>query len=495
MGIVARQSIWNTVLLYAGVVIGYFNVTYFFPQVIGKEGYGLTRIILSVVFIAQNFAMLGTPGILMKFFPKFSQSGKSGLVRLSLGILLVGLIVICTSLYLLQDTIIELKQESSPLFETYYLLCIPILIALSLYVYFANLCRVHLESVLPVFTYEFLFKLLTTLLLILAWFYSWSLDTFLYAWAGLYFINVLILGAYLIIKGRIDLGWDGSIGRPFFKESMDFGLFNMMAGASNSIISNIDIVMLGLLLTHDSLTRTGFYAIMVYLGNAVLMPTRGLGTIASPLIAKFTEEGNKEKLMNMYERTSLNQMVTTGFLAIGIFINLRHLLIMMDIPYDVGMPVYVLIAITRLVQSGTGVNGQLINYSQFYRYTTYFVAGLALVAIASNYILIPMYALTGAALASMMSITAFEMLKWGFVWKKLRMQPFHRKHLLSIVLGACLLLLDYLLPECEPFWLDMIIRSTLISVAALIMILKVDISPDLRAIIYKVFGKLGVKVQ
>ncbi len=493
MGLVAKQSIWNTLLLYAGVVIGYFNVTFFFPLVIGQEGYGLTRVILSVVFIAQHFAMLGTPSILMKFFPKFSDEGRSGLVRYGLGVLALGLLAICAALYFLQDIIIDLKQEASPLFEDYYLLCIPILIALSLYLYLANLCRVHLQSVLPVFTYEFLFKLLTTLLLGYAWFDNWSLDTFLYAWAGLYFINVIILVVHLLVKKRLDLGWDGTIRKPFLKESMDFGLFNMMAGASNSIISNIDIVMLGLLLTQESLARTGFYAIMVYLGNAVLMPTRGLGTIASPLIAKFTEEGDKDKLKDMYERTSLNQMVATGFLLIGIFINLRSLLVMIDIPYEIGMPVFVLVGLTRLLQSGTGVNGQLINYSSYYRYTTYFIVGLAFVAIVSNYLLIPKLALTGAALASLISISGFEILKWAFVWKKLGMQPFYYKHLLAIALGIGLLGVNYLLPVWEPFWIDILIRSTVVSVIALIIVLKVDISPDLRKIVLKGLGVVGLK--
>ena len=400
----------------------------------------------------------------------------------------------CLALYLLQDTIIAFKQESSPLFEDYYLLCIPILIALSLYLYLANLCRVHLQSVLPVFTYEFLFKFLTTLLLGLAWYYGWALDTFLYAWAGLYFINVLILLVHLLIKKRFDLGWDGSIKKPFLRESMDFGLFNMMAGASNSIISNIDIVMLGLLLTHESLERTGFYAIIVYLGNAVLMPTRGLGTISSPLIAKFTEEGNTAKLKDMYERTSLNQMIATGFLLIGIFINLRSLLVMIDIPYELGMPVFVLVGLTRLLQSGTGVNGQLINYSVYYRYTTYFIVGLALAAIASNYILIPKLALTGAALASLISISGFEILKWAFVWRKLDMQPFHGKHMVAIVLGLGLLLINHFLPVWGPIWLDILMRSSIVSIVALIVLLKVDISPDLRGIVLKGLGMVGIRL-
>ncbi|NND94943.1 MAG: polysaccharide biosynthesis protein [Flavobacteriales bacterium] len=485
MGVVAKQSVFNTILLYAGVVIGYLNVTIFFPRVIGAEGYGLTRVIISIVFISQHFAMLGTPSMVMRYFPRFKDKGGGGLFTYGFLVLGLGFMIVLAGLLFLKEPIIELKRENSPLLESYYFLAIPMLLAMALYSYFTNICRVFLQTVLPIFTYEFMFKVATALLLGLSWYFGWTLHTFLLSWASLYALNFMTLAIYLLWKKKLRFEWDIRINKAFVKESMDFSLFSMMAGASNSIISNIDILMVGLLLVSDSLEMAGIYAIMVYLGNAALMPTRGLSTIASPLAADYAEQKDKEKTAKLYERTSRNQMIAVGFLSIGVFVNLPNLLDFMQIEYNLGMPVFVFIGLARLVQSSSGINGLIINYSEFYRYTTYFIAGLAVVSIALNFLLIPIYALTGAALASFVSITGFELLKWIFVWRKLDLQPFHRKHIVVLALGIVLLAIGYFLPRLDNIWLDLLYRSSIVSLIGAVFILNFDISSDFRVLLIR----------
>jgi O-antigen/teichoic acid export membrane protein len=493
MGIVARQSISNTILLYAGVMIGYLNVTIFFPRVIGAEGYGLTRVILSLVFISQHFAMLGTPSMVMRYFPRFKEKGGQGLFAYGFLVFAIGLLSVIAILLWFKEPIIDIKREDSPLLETYYYLTIPILCFMVLFTFFSNMCRVFLQTVLPIFTYEFLFKVVTAILLGLAWFYDWSLDTFLIYWAGIYAINFLILAVYLLFSGKMNFKWDKSITKSFVKETMDFSLFNMMAGASNSIISNIDILMVGLLLATDSLPMAGVYAILVYLGNAVLMPTRGLATIASPLAAEYAEKGEKHKTEKLYERTSRNQMIAVGFLLIGVFVNLPSLLEFMNIDYSIGMPVFVFIGLARLVQSSTGINGLIINYSEYYRYTTYFIAGLAVVSIILNYLFIPIYELKGAAAASFISIAGFELVKWLFVWRKIGLQPFHRKHLLVLAVGAVLLSIGYYLPRLENIWVDMVYRSTAVTVLGILAVLTLNLSSDFKTVLLRGFRTFGYK--
>ncbi len=494
MGLVAKQSIWNTILLYAGVVIGYLNVTLFFPRVLGAEGYGLTRVILSIVVISQQFSMLGTPSMLLRYFPRFKEKKGGGLFSYAMGLSLIGLLVMILLLIFFKDSIIEMKREQSELLEQFYFLVIPILVFMVGYLFFASMCRVNLKTVLPTLTYGVLFKVFTAILLGFTWYFDWTLSRFLYIWAALFASNSIILVVYLYFKGFLHFKWDKDIDRSFVKESMDFSLFNMMAGASNSIISNVDILMVGLLLTAESLPMAGVYAIMVYLGNAIIMPTKGLSTIASPLIAGYSERGEKEKMERMYKRTSLNQMIAVGFLMIAVYINLPVLLGIMDVSYEVGMPVFLLIGTARLIQSAVGVNGMIINFSEYYRYTTYFIMGLAAVAITTNYLLIPKMGLIGAALASLVSIGGFEFLKLLFVWRKFKLQPFHKKHFLAFIFGFVLLGVNWFIPAMENIWFDLILRSSVISLMTGIFILKVDVSPDLKALLERGFGVLGIKV-
>jgi len=493
MGIVARQSIWNTILLYAGVAIGYVNVVMLFPMIIGDEAYGLTRVLLSIVFIAQQFAMLGTPSILLRYFPRFEDKAQKGLLSYTLLITALSTALIILLLVLFKGPIIDFKVEESTLLSQYYYMAIPIMVCMTAYIFLSSLCRVYLVTTLPIFTYEFLFKIVTMLILVLTWYFEWSLNTFLWVWMLSYFFNVIVLLIHSIWKKRFDLTWSRSLEKPFIKESIDFGFFTMLAGASNSIISNIDILMIGLLLTADSLKLAGIYAIMVYIGNAVLMPSKGLSTIASPLISQYFERDEHDKLQDLYERTSLNQMVVSGFLLLALYINLPRMLELLKIDYTLGLPVFVLIGLSRLVQAGIGVNGFIISYSKYYRWTTYFIMLLAVVAILTNYWLIPLQGIKGAAFATFISISGFELLKWLFVRFKLDLHPFSMRHAKAIAVAVLLLGLNFLIPEIGGwFWWDVLIRSAVFSLLALAALLSFDIAPDLRSMVVRNLNKIGI---
>jgi O-antigen/teichoic acid export membrane protein len=429
----------------------------------------------------------------MKYFPNFSQHGKKGLIPFTLGVLAAGFVLV-SSLYLIfQEPIIAFKVEESALLEEYYLLIIPILLSVILYVYFQNLCRVHLQTVLPMFIYEFVFKIIVALLLGATYYWDWSLETFLYAWTASYSFNFLVLATYLIATGRMDLSWgDGSVDRSFVKSSLDFGLFNTMAGASNSIISNVDILMIGLLLQADSLEGAGIYAIMVYIGNSVLMPTRGLVTIASPMVSDFFEKEDWDGVLRIYRKTSLNQSIITGFLLLLIFVNLEGILKILEVPFDIGAPVFVFIGFARLFQSSTGVNGIIINFSEYYRWTTYFILGLAILAVGTNYLLIPRFGIGGAAMATFISISLYEALKWGFVWSRLGMQPFYRRHLKALGVAVALMAIHWMLPALEDVWLDLIYRSAILSGVGLVAIWYLDISPDLKDTLLQIRSRVGI---
>ena len=67
MGIVAKQSIWNTITLFTGVFLGAINTMILFPMMLEADEYGLTRIIVTIGLLGGQFAMLGMPSVLIKF--------------------------------------------------------------------------------------------------------------------------------------------------------------------------------------------------------------------------------------------------------------------------------------------------------------------------------------------------------------------------------------------------------------------------------------------
>ena len=72
----------------------------------------------------------------------------------------------------------------------------------------------------------------------------------------------------------------------------------------------------------------------------------------------------------------------------------------------------------------TGVNGSIIAMSKYYKVNLVFLVIMGGVNIFLNYLLIPEFGLTGAALATLLSMIIFNVLKYLLLFFKLKMQPF-----------------------------------------------------------------------
>ncbi|MBN4052435.1 oligosaccharide flippase family protein, partial [Sphingobacteriaceae bacterium AH-315-L07] len=92
MGIITRQGFKLSIVTYIGIVLGYVNVVLLFPNILEPEQFGLTRILIAIGVIALQVGQLGTPQIIIKYFPYFqSEENKhSGILFLMLLINFVG---------------------------------------------------------------------------------------------------------------------------------------------------------------------------------------------------------------------------------------------------------------------------------------------------------------------------------------------------------------------------------------------------------------------
>ena len=96
MGIVAKQSVWNTITLFTGVLLGAINTMILFPMMLEADEYGLTRIIVTIGLLGGQFAMMGMPSILIKFLHKFrkKQGNSYGMLRFVLIACMVGVAIV-----------------------------------------------------------------------------------------------------------------------------------------------------------------------------------------------------------------------------------------------------------------------------------------------------------------------------------------------------------------------------------------------------------------
>jgi O-antigen/teichoic acid export membrane protein len=146
----------------------------------------------------------------------------------------------------------------------------------------------------------------------------------------------------------------------------------------------------------------------------------------------------------------------------------------------------------RLVDMLFGVNGQIINISKLYRFDTYSSLSLAVFTIVTNYIFIPIYGIEGAAAATAISIVLFNIIRFFYVYSKLKIQPFDWNILKITLILLLALLVGETLPDLSNVFLDTIYRSVLISLVMASLIYFFKVSEDINRLIIKYFPFFGI---
>ena len=129
-----------------------------------------------------------------------------------------------------------------------------------------------------------------------------------------------------------------------------------------------------------------------------------------------------------------------------------------------------------------------------FRYDTYASIALAIVTIVTNLILIPIYGIEGAAMATFISVVSYHAFKFILILNKLKMQPFTINTLWAILVIVLTYFLMILLPEFDlHFLLNIGIKCMIISVVYLGILWVTGISEDIKLEMKRQFQRFSKK--
>ena len=106
MGVVRKQGVNITLVSFLGVIIGAINTMFVFPNVLGAEGHGLVMLILSIGTVLAQFAHLGIPNTIIRFFP-YLKDRKKFIYRLALQVPLMSLLLLGLVFYIFGDYLFD----------------------------------------------------------------------------------------------------------------------------------------------------------------------------------------------------------------------------------------------------------------------------------------------------------------------------------------------------------------------------------------------------
>jgi O-antigen/teichoic acid export membrane protein len=487
MGIVIRQSAVATALSYAGVVIGYVNLLILFPMYMSPEEVGLSRIIQDAAMLMVPFAQLGTNQVINRYFPEHKNKSQYGeFVAVVFSLLVMTLILFALLFFVFKSSFIDYFSLQSPQVSEYLNYILGLTFILAIYQIMAAFSQSSLNIILPNFLKEVLLRTITLVGIILFAVQLISFQQFINLIIGAYSLNLLILVIYLAGKGVLKVEFKRSyFTTTTLKKMVTFMLFTFLGASGILIIGKVDSLMVTGMI---GLEETAIYTTAFYIAVLIELPKRAVSQISLPLISRAFEEENIGDIREIYHKSAINNLIIGVLIFIGLWINLDSIfsLIPRSEVYALGSMVVLFVGAGKLIDMAAGLNGEIIIMSKYYKVNVYLIIALAIFTVATNYFLIPIYGLNGAAIGSAFALLFFNLSKFIFLYGKLNLQPFSVNTIKVLILGGIVLTIGFWLPEIDNIYLDIFYRSAVVSVIYAITIYLLRPSDDINNLVDKV---------
>lgn len=465
MGIIIRQSIKGTIVNYVGAFIGFLTTMFVLTKFLQPEEIGLTRVIYEAALLMCGFAQLGTSASAIRFFPYFRNPGNrnNGFFFYLLMMPCIGGALFTGIYFLLRGPISDFFGRNSQLFVDYYNWVAPLMFFLLFWAIFETYSNLYMRIVVPKFIREIAVRIMLLVAYLLYAFGYLSLNGLVFAIIIVYATAMLLTLYYVSRIAPLSLKHDFSlVDKPLRKKILKYTLFLIIGALSGNIIGQLDLFMVS---SEMGLDFAGIYTVAFYMAAIIEMPARSITAIASPLASVALKEEDWAQANKLYKTVSLHQLIAGSTIFLLIWINIDNIfaIIPNGTIYQEGKWVVFFIGISKLVSVTLGFGGALILFSRYYYWGLYFTFLLTGLTIYTNYLLIPIFGVSGAAVASLITcVISYSWQQW-IVVKKIKCNPYSIGTLKQIGLILLLFVCNALLPRWSdnPF-VDLCYRTILI---------------------------------
>lgn len=485
MGIVGRQGIQNAIFSYMGIALGIVNKLVLFTHILGKEKMGLEAVILSAAVMLAELSRLGSPSVLLRFYPYFNHNKEAQRqITFFTTILypLLGYLLFAGLILLFKDNFVHFYAEKSPLFVQYYYYVFPIWFGLMLFHGFYTFAQTQLKTVLPTALFEVGSKVFHTIAVLLFYFQLVEIEGFLNIYCFAYLFNTLILLTYLIWLKRyqISLSWSELRGKKM-RIMMKYGLYSFLSRSAYIINDNIAVLQIASL----GLEVTSVFSIASQMALMIYVPTRALSNITVPLVNKHLQSKNYPELAKLYQKASTNGLIFGLLLFVGIWVNIDDLFLLIGKNFAEGKWIFFILASGRMIDVAHGLNVIIIVCSKYYRYNLYSIVLLLIMVVIFNSIFIAKLGGIGPGIAAATAFFIYNSINTYLVWKKFQMQPFSFANVKTLLIAATAWFAAYLTPQIPNVWGNIILHSVVTGGVFFALLLYFKVSEDVTQMLKK----------
>ncbi|MCS7035089.1 MAG: polysaccharide biosynthesis C-terminal domain-containing protein [Saprospiraceae bacterium] len=493
MGVIQRQGLKYTVLNFIGLAIGTASTLLVYSRAEVVETYGLAQYLLSLCVLSFPLLSLSAHTVGVRFFPHFQDLPRGREVFFGLVVLmpLTGWLLWAIPAALWWPWLQQRAGLSGLQMGLVFPLTLFYSLSLTLTYYASNRQRIVVPSLL----FEVSLKLTLPLLMLALW-QSW-----LEQWAVL----ALLVGHFALVAAAlffylIKLGeriawprwaeWPASLRR----DMLGYGVFGITSGLALLLATKADTFLVGSL---TDMRRTGIYAIALNIAVAMDIPLKGLLTVSIPIMSQHLAQDNRPALRALYESVSVHLLAAGLFLFGCIVVAADDLYRIMPNSAEVseGKQVLLLLCAAKLVETAMSLNGPMVYYSQYYRYSLASLAVLALANVAFSLWLIPLLGINGAALAALLTAVAYQAIGAILVWLKFGLQPFSRKTLWLALFAAAAIAFAWVLPDAGHPLANIVARGGVFSIVFGGAVLWSGVSPEMVQTVQHFIEKISAVLR
>ena len=495
-GVIARQSLWASVINYAGSAVGLFTTFYLFPLVYTVEENGIIRMFIEIGALLAGVAQMGTGYSIWKFFPRFKneEKGHHGVGFWLVTIPFVGFSLVALALLLFQPQVVSYLEINSSAFLKYYYLLIPFIFFFSyntvLEVFSASLSNILFSS----FIRENVVRILLGFIGFV-FYLSWidfdtavKLTPAVYALAA--FLNLWFVLRSTRLSFRPDFGHI-SAQTGMKREFSVYTGYLFLTYLANLFIQRLDFVMISAL---DGLIATGIYSIAVNLAVIIEIPTRSILQISNPVLSDAMHRGDKPEMKRLYEKTTLNQFIIGGIVLLLIWVNIDLFYHWMPngSKYEPGKWAVLILGLGKLCMLLQGNSSAILIFSHRYYLSLIINAACLIAGVILNNYMIPIYGIEGAAASTALVWLLGAMITGVIIWFMYRLNPYNSKVFIMLVLLVFNLIFISMVKLTGVFWVDLMLKNITVLGTTIFVLLKFKLSEDIESMGRKLLSKVGI---
>jgi O-antigen/teichoic acid export membrane protein len=479
---IRKQTIQSSVIVYFGFLVGAFNM-YFYSKngSFTTDQFGLTRLFFD---FAQNifaFASLGTIPVLYKFYPYYKDNlpdKKNDLLTWVLVASVFGFILVTLLGIAFEPFVVRKFGERSTLFLDFYYLIFPFSLGYLFFAILEGYSWALQRTVVTNALKETVMRIITTVFILLYYFRLISFTQFMYLFSAVYLIIAVVMMIYLWRIHHFNIIFTVSrVTKKFIKKMMGLQFFVFGGICLNAVAITISGILIA---SKMGLTATAVYSLAAYVANLIEIPQRSLTSISTGVLSRAWKDKDFATINRVYHRSSINMLLLSVFVFGNVWLNVAQGINLLQIQnaYAAGLGVVFVLGIAKIIDAGTGVNSVIIATSTLWKFEFYSGVVLLSLRIPLAYILIQRYGIIGPAYAELISQIVYNFIRYEFLRRKFKMQPFNTETIYALLLSVAAIVITYFFFYHINTWLGIFIRAGLFSGLLIGGIFLLKLTPD-----------------